>query len=180
MANFKDFSTACQSVTLAPGNFSKANLHGQDPSPVWGPPRPHAERENLTWWACLDARPENCFFPSTTCWSWWKTRACCYFINDSGVLSSASKELTYAECEEPYITHSVSSHGCFSVNSARTNFTVLKQLMVPKECVMSCHEIWSFPVYKEKTCSSLGLIRNNFSIKPTTQALGRAGTVQHR
>lgn len=67
--------------------------------------------------------------------------------------------ISYVEDEESYITHSVSSHGCFSVNSARTNFTVLKQLMVPKECVMSCQEIWSFPVCKEKTCISLGLIR---------------------
>lgn len=85
--------------------------------------------------------------------------------------------ISCAECEASYITHSVSSHGCFSVNSARTNFTVLKQLMVPKECVMSCHEIWLFPVCKEKTRSSLGLIRNNFSIKPTTSALRRACTV---
>lgn len=88
--------------------------------------------------------------------------------------------ISCAECEESYITHSVPSHGSFSVNSARTNFTVLKQLMVPKECVMSCHEIWLFPVCMEKTSSSLGLIRNNFSIKPTTRALGRACIVQQR
>lgn len=49
--------------------------------------------------------------------------------------------ISYAEYEGAYITPSVSSHGYFSVNSARTNFTVLKQLMVPKECVMSCQEI---------------------------------------
>ena len=88
--------------------------------------------------------------------------------------------ISYAEYEESYITHWVSSHGCFSVNSARTNFTVLKQLMVPKECVMSCQEIWSFPLCKEKTCISLGLIRNNLSIKPTTRALGRALIVWQR
>lgn len=37
-----------------------------------------------------------------------------------------------------------------------------------------------FPVFKEKTCRSLGLIRHNFSIKPTTRALGKAPTVQLR
>ena len=73
--------------------------------------------------------------------------------------------ISYAEYEESYITHSVSSHGYFSVNSARTNFTVLKQLMVPKECVMSCQEIWSFPLCKEKTCISLGLVRKICQLK---------------
>lgn len=45
---------------------------------------------------------------------------------------------------------------------------------------MSCYEIWLFSVFKEKTCRSLGLIRHNFSIKLTTQALARAPTVQQK
>lgn len=64
-------------------------------------------------------------------------------------LTSSPEELTFMRnVWKPYITRSVSSHGCFSVHSARTNFTVLKQLMVQKEYVMSCREIWLFPIWE--------------------------------
>lgn len=66
-----------------------------------------------------------------------------YYINASyKSLTSSHEELTFVRnVWKPYITCSVSSHGCFSVHSARTNFTVLKQLVVQKEYVMSCREI---------------------------------------
>lgn len=57
-------------------------------------------------------------------------------------LTCSHEELTFMRTVwKPYITRSASSHGCFSVHSARANFTVLKQLMVQKEYVMSCREI---------------------------------------
>lgn len=63
-------------------------------------------------------------------------------------LTCSHEELTFRRnVWKPYITRSVSSHGCFSVHSARTNFTVLKQLMVQKEYIMSCREIWLFPIW---------------------------------
>lgn len=64
-------------------------------------------------------------------------------------LTSVCKELTFMRnVWKPYITCSASSHGCFSVHSARTNFTVLKQLTIQKEYVMSCCEIWLFPIWE--------------------------------
>lgn len=73
-----------------------------------------------------------------------KTVSFIYYMNisSSKKLTSSHEELTFMRnVWKPYITRSVSSHGCFSVHSARTNFTVLKQLVVQKEYVMSCREI---------------------------------------
>ena len=118
------------------------------PSPVWVPPWPQVEKEDVArhrrWFDgfiqihvhMTDSPPQ----PRASlgrgqsvlllCKRHLCPWLCQYRVN-----------ISYAEYEESYITHSVSSHGYFSVNSARTNFTVLKQLMVPKECVMSCQEI---------------------------------------
>lgn len=81
------------------GTFSRTDFRGWVPSPVWVPLRSHVEKADV-------ARPGDGLMGPSTCTARWlplplnhvlvlaEAKACCYFISDTHVLASASKELT--------------------------------------------------------------------------------------